>query len=88
MTSPDAFTGENFRRGGFLERDDRYERADEFVEAARLLWDTWSDDAVVADPTPGVLVDPDAVAPFRHVGPQFSIEGASTCRAARRATRC
>ena len=75
VTSPDAFTGENFRRGGFLERDDRYGRAAEFVEAARLLWDTWSDDAVVADTDAGVLVDPDAVAPFRHVGPQFSIEG-------------
>src|SRR3954463_4869973 len=28
VTSPDAFTGENFRRGGFLERHDRYQRAD------------------------------------------------------------
>ncbi len=27
VTSPDAFTGENFRRAGFLPRDDRYERA-------------------------------------------------------------
>ena len=25
VTSPDSFTGENFRRGGFLERDDRYD---------------------------------------------------------------
>lgn len=75
VTSPDAFTGENFRRGGFLERDDRYRRAAEFVDAARLLWDTWSDDAVVADAERGVLVDPDAVVPFRHEGPQFTIEG-------------
>jgi alkanesulfonate monooxygenase SsuD/methylene tetrahydromethanopterin reductase-like flavin-dependent oxidoreductase (luciferase family) len=27
VTSWDAFTGENFRRGGFLAQDDRYERA-------------------------------------------------------------
>ena len=42
VTSPDAFTGENFRRGGFLARDDRYERAAEFIEAARQLWDSWA----------------------------------------------
>ncbi len=40
MTSPDAFTGENFRRAGFLPRDDRYERAAEFIEVARMLWDS------------------------------------------------
>jgi len=75
VTSPDAFTGENFRRGGFLERDDRYRRAGEFVETARLLWDSWGDGAVVADRERGVLVDPAAVAPFEHHGPQFAIEG-------------
>ena len=34
VTSPDAFTGENFRRGGYLERGDRYVRAAEFVQAS------------------------------------------------------
>src|SRR4051812_48599489 len=75
VTSPDAFTGENFRRGGFLERDDRYRRAGEFVETARLLWDSWGDGAVLADRERGVLVDPAAVAPFEPHGPQFAIEG-------------
>src|SRR4029079_13853088 len=59
----------------FLDRDDRYRRADEFVETARDLWDTWRDGAVVADAARGVLVDPDAVAPFEHHGHQFAIEG-------------
>ena len=31
VTSSDAFTGENFRRGGYLDRVDRYSRAAEFV---------------------------------------------------------
>ena len=31
VTSSDAFTGENFRRGGFLDYDDRYIRAGEFI---------------------------------------------------------
>ncbi|MBO3743788.1 LLM class flavin-dependent oxidoreductase [Actinoplanes flavus] len=40
VTSPGAFFGENFRRGGFLDHADRYVRAGEFIETARTLWDT------------------------------------------------
>ncbi|MFE7532318.1 LLM class flavin-dependent oxidoreductase [Kitasatospora sp. NPDC057542] len=39
VTSSDAFTGENFRRGGYLDRADRYRRAAEFVQLAREFWD-------------------------------------------------
>ena len=53
VTSWDAFTGENFRRGGFLAQDDRYARAEEFLQTARELWDSWDDDAIVADPAAG-----------------------------------
>jgi alkanesulfonate monooxygenase SsuD/methylene tetrahydromethanopterin reductase-like flavin-dependent oxidoreductase (luciferase family) len=41
VTSPDAFTGENFRRGGYLPREQRYEHAAELVDVARLLWGSW-----------------------------------------------
>ncbi len=37
VTSSDAFTGENFRRGGFLDYADRYVRAGEFIEAAAAV---------------------------------------------------
>jgi alkanesulfonate monooxygenase SsuD/methylene tetrahydromethanopterin reductase-like flavin-dependent oxidoreductase (luciferase family) len=40
VTSSGAFFGENFRRGGFLDYDLRYERAGEFIQTARELWDT------------------------------------------------
>jgi alkanesulfonate monooxygenase SsuD/methylene tetrahydromethanopterin reductase-like flavin-dependent oxidoreductase (luciferase family) len=40
VTSPGAFFGENFRRGGFLDHADRYVRAGEFIETARKLWDS------------------------------------------------
>jgi FMN-dependent oxidoreductase (nitrilotriacetate monooxygenase family) len=72
VTSPDAFTGENFRRGGFLDRDYRYDRAQEFIEVTRELWDSWCDDAVSEGDQ---LVAPGSVAPFAHDGPQFSISG-------------
>jgi alkanesulfonate monooxygenase SsuD/methylene tetrahydromethanopterin reductase-like flavin-dependent oxidoreductase (luciferase family) len=38
VTSSDAFTGENFRRGGFLRTEQRYDRAQEILDAARELW--------------------------------------------------
>jgi alkanesulfonate monooxygenase SsuD/methylene tetrahydromethanopterin reductase-like flavin-dependent oxidoreductase (luciferase family) len=38
VTSSDAFTGENFRRGGFLRPEERYDRAQEILDAARELW--------------------------------------------------
>lgn len=38
VTSSDAFTGENFRRGGFLTPEHRYDRAQEILDAARELW--------------------------------------------------
>lgn len=40
VTSWDAFTGENFRRGGFLANEDRYTRAESFLRAAWKLFDT------------------------------------------------
>lgn len=38
VTSSDAFTGENFRRGGFLAPEQRYDRAQQILDAARELW--------------------------------------------------
>ncbi|HKT00827.1 MAG TPA: NtaA/DmoA family FMN-dependent monooxygenase [Rugosimonospora sp.] len=41
VTSWDAFTGENFRRGGFLAEADRYRRAEQFLRTAGELFDSW-----------------------------------------------
>ncbi|WP_328723898.1 NtaA/DmoA family FMN-dependent monooxygenase [Streptomyces sp. NBC_00247] len=64
VTSSDAFTGENFRRGGFLDRADRYTRAAEFVSTARELWDSWAPDGVPR--------------PFAHHGRHFDVCGEFT----------
>jgi FMN-dependent oxidoreductase (nitrilotriacetate monooxygenase family) len=42
VTSSDPFTGANFRRGGYLPYDRRYERGEQFVESVHLLWDAWA----------------------------------------------
>jgi FMN-dependent oxidoreductase (nitrilotriacetate monooxygenase family) len=75
VTSWDAFTGENFRRGGFLVEEDRYERARDFLETTRELWDSWSDLAIVADGRAGrYLADP-TEGTFEHHSGEFDISG-------------
>ncbi|SDS11491.1 NtaA/DmoA family FMN-dependent monooxygenase [Microlunatus soli] len=73
VTSSDAFTGENFRRGGYLARTDRYVRAADSVGTARELWDSWQADAVVADLDH--FTRPGAISPFSHHSEQFDISG-------------
>ena len=88
VTSPDAFTGENFRRGGYLERGDRYVRAAEFVQTARELWESWAPDAIAADKDNGQFLRPSALAgaaagvdhgagpgQFAHAGEFFEVSG-------------
>ncbi|BDZ49437.1 putative oxygenase [Frondihabitans sucicola] len=43
VTSSDAFHGANFRRGGYLDFAERYERAAEFVSVAKELWNAGVD---------------------------------------------
>ncbi len=78
VTSSDAFTGENFRRGGFLDHADRYQRAEEFLAVAREFWDSWAADAVRADIDEGIYADPDRIAVVEHHGPQFNVRGVAT----------
>jgi FMN-dependent oxidoreductase (nitrilotriacetate monooxygenase family) len=75
VTSWDAFTGENFRRGGFLAEDQRYERAKTFLQTTQELFDSWRGDEIVADKEAGVfLSDLDAGA-FAHRDAHFDIHG-------------
>ena len=75
VTSWDEFTGENFRRGGFLPQDDRYRRAKEVLAATLTLFDSWRGNEIVADPDSGVfLSDPDA-GRFDVHSSQFDISG-------------
>jgi FMN-dependent oxidoreductase (nitrilotriacetate monooxygenase family) len=56
VTSWDAFTGENFRRGGFLAQEDRYERARTFLQTTWKLFDSWSGDEIIASKAAGTFL--------------------------------
>ncbi|MFZ4894351.1 NtaA/DmoA family FMN-dependent monooxygenase [Plantibacter sp. Mn2098] len=75
VTTSDAFHGANFRRGAFLDRDDRYRRAAEFLDVSKRLWDSWAPDAVVADKAAGRFIAPGSVREVDFHGEHFDVTG-------------
>lgn len=75
VTSWDAFTGENFRRGGFLPQQERYSRAKEFLATTNELFDSWHGDEIVADRQTGTFLSDAKAGAFVHKGQHFDIEG-------------
>jgi FMN-dependent oxidoreductase (nitrilotriacetate monooxygenase family) len=73
-TAGDA-AARNFSLAGQPAHSQRYERAAEFLDVAKKLWDSWEDDAVVADKGAGVWADNSRVHPVNHHGPHFQVEG-------------
>ncbi|CAM5607082.1 Pyrimidine monooxygenase RutA [Streptomyces canarius] len=75
VTSWDAFTGENFRRGGFLPQEERYSRAKEFLATAHELFDSWRGDEIIADQVTGTFLRDAKAGAFVHQGQHFDIHG-------------
>ncbi|MFF7140837.1 NtaA/DmoA family FMN-dependent monooxygenase [Streptomyces sp. SID2888] len=75
VTSWDAFTGENFRRGGFLPQGERYSRAREFLATANELFDSWHGDEIIADRATGAFLRDAKAGAFVHQGQHFDIHG-------------
>ncbi|WP_442853310.1 NtaA/DmoA family FMN-dependent monooxygenase [Arthrobacter sp. H14] len=57
--------------------EQRYARAQEFIEVALRLWDSWDDEALVLDRA-GVYADPARINPLHHVGEHFQVQGPLT----------
>jgi FMN-dependent oxidoreductase (nitrilotriacetate monooxygenase family) len=75
VTSWDAFTGENFRRGGFLPQEARYERARTFLQTTWELFDSWRGDEIIADQEAGVFLADGEAGRFAHRDAHFDISG-------------
>jgi FMN-dependent oxidoreductase (nitrilotriacetate monooxygenase family) len=75
VTSSNPKAALNFNRDEHIEHELRYQRANEFVDVVRGLWDCWDDDAIVADKATGRYIDPDKVRPLNHKGRFFQVKG-------------
>jgi FMN-dependent oxidoreductase (nitrilotriacetate monooxygenase family) len=78
VTSVNDGEARNFGMESHLSHDERYDRADEFLDVVAGLWDTWEDDAILHDREAGIYADPDKVHELRHVGEYFSARGPLT----------
>lgn len=67
--------GENFNYDAHVKHAERYERAEEFIDVIRGLWDSWEDDAFVQDKESGTWVDPEKMHILNHKGKHFSVQG-------------
>jgi len=75
VTTAGADAARNFGLDDVPPHRDRYERATEFLEVALKLWDSWADDAVVADKAAGVHADAAKVRRIDHRGRFFRVDG-------------
>jgi FMN-dependent oxidoreductase (nitrilotriacetate monooxygenase family) len=78
VTSVNDSEAQNYGVEHHLGHDERYDRADEFLEATTGLWDTWEDDALILDREGAVFADPDKVHELNHEGEWFRVRGPLT----------
>lgn len=75
VTSATEEEAANFSLDGRPLHATRYERADEFLEVATKLWDSWADDHAVGDKEAGLWGEPSRLRRIDHVGTHFRVAG-------------
>ena len=75
VTSFTDIESQNFGLEQPPDYDDRYNRAHEFVDVVRGLWDSWDDDAFLRDKASGVNYHDEKLHTLNHKGKYFSVRG-------------
>jgi alkanesulfonate monooxygenase SsuD/methylene tetrahydromethanopterin reductase-like flavin-dependent oxidoreductase (luciferase family) len=75
VTSSNASEAFNFGRDAHFGHSERYDRAAEFVNIVKALWDSYDDDAFVRDRSTGRYFEPSKLHYLRHRGKHFSVRG-------------
>lgn len=65
----------NFGLDGVPSNEERYGRAQEFIDVVTKLWDSWEDSAVVADRASGDYLDTAKVHRIDHTGTHLKVKG-------------
>ena len=75
VTSQAEDEAANFGLDAHMAHAIRYDRASEFHDVVRGLWDSWDDDAFLRDKASGQWFDPAKMHMLRHEGPNFKVRG-------------
>jgi FMN-dependent oxidoreductase (nitrilotriacetate monooxygenase family) len=65
----------NFGLDDNIDHADRYERADEYVDLVKALWDSVEDEALLLDRASGFFADPRRIHRLNHVGKYLKVRG-------------
>jgi FMN-dependent oxidoreductase (nitrilotriacetate monooxygenase family) len=65
----------NFGLAEPLTHAERYERAEEYMDVVKALWDSWADDAIIDDRAGGVYARAASIRPINHQGPHYQVTG-------------
>jgi len=84
VTSYLSDANENFEIGEQMGHDERYDRAEEYLEVVYKLWEhSWEEDAAVRDIAKDIHNDPAKVHEINHEGRWFKIPGPHMCEPSR-----
>ncbi|MDX6451483.1 MAG: hypothetical protein QOH16_1532 [Gaiellaceae bacterium] len=75
VTTSDRGAAQNFGLADRPDHADRYARATEFLDVTMKLWDSWDDDAVLADKTSGRFAAPGRIHAIDHEGEYYRVRG-------------
>ena len=75
VTTANTDSGENFGYTDSLTAEQRYHRAEEFVDVVKGLWHSWEDDAFLRNKQTGQFFDHTKLHTLSHVGPHFNVRG-------------
>ncbi|GAA2234343.1 NtaA/DmoA family FMN-dependent monooxygenase [Herbiconiux moechotypicola] len=75
VTGSNDRAAQNFGFEAQPPHDQRYDMADEFIQAVRALWDSWEDGAVIADVESNVYVDASKVSDVDFEGTYYRTRG-------------
>ena len=75
VTSFDVGVSRNYGLEEHLDYTTRYDRALEAVRVVQGLWDSYEDDAFVADLERGIFLDPEKLHALNHRGTHFRVDG-------------
>ncbi|MFD4407747.1 NtaA/DmoA family FMN-dependent monooxygenase [Nocardia sp. NPDC058499] len=75
VTSSETAAARNFGMDELPPPAERYDRAEEYVELAKALWDSWEEGSLVADLETGVYVDHTKVRAVDFVGKWYKSRG-------------
>lgn len=75
VTGSNDGTAQNYGMDAHFPHDERYDRADEFIEVVKGLLGSWEHDAIAMDRATGTFADHAKIHPIHHKGRYYSSRG-------------